>query len=243
MIMPVTLSVITSSFRRRSAQAIGIWAGVAGAGGMLGMFVAAFMFDVATWRWAFLLPIADPTSRDAHAAGGAQHPRARHPPSTWSARCCRRSPWRARAHPRRAGRGWGTRSPSSGSSSASLTALAFVAWGCATRTRCSTCGRSRRGLAAGSLTILLLFAVMFGVLVLFPFFRRCSAGPRCARLWRCCRGIADDADVGARPRLAQRIGSRVTMLIGLAIARPASSPWRSAHRSRAATSRCSLGCC
>ena len=58
MIMPVTLSVITSSFpEEERGQAIGIWAGVAGGGGILGMFVAAFMVDVATWRWAFVLPM------------------------------------------------------------------------------------------------------------------------------------------------------------------------------------------
>ena len=59
MIMPVTLSVITSSFPPADrARAIGIWAGFAGSGGILGLFVSSFMVDVVTWRWLFVLPIS-----------------------------------------------------------------------------------------------------------------------------------------------------------------------------------------
>ncbi|MDO9175717.1 MAG: MFS transporter, partial [Actinomycetota bacterium] len=58
MIMPVTLSIITSSFPPEDkAKAIGIWAGFAGGGSMIAMFVSAFMIDVLTWRWVFLLPL------------------------------------------------------------------------------------------------------------------------------------------------------------------------------------------
>ncbi len=57
MIMPVTLSVITSTFPPEDrARAIGIWAGFAGSGGIIGMFVSAFTVDVLTWRWSFVLP-------------------------------------------------------------------------------------------------------------------------------------------------------------------------------------------
>lgn len=59
MIMPVTLSVITSSFPADTrTQAIGVWSGVAGGGGMLGMLAAALLTDVASWRWLFALPVA-----------------------------------------------------------------------------------------------------------------------------------------------------------------------------------------
>lgn len=59
MIMPVTLSVITSTFPPEDrAQAIGIWTGVAGGGGMIGIFVSAAMVDLVTWRWLFTFPIA-----------------------------------------------------------------------------------------------------------------------------------------------------------------------------------------
>jgi EmrB/QacA subfamily drug resistance transporter len=59
MIMPVTLSVITSTFpASERSQAIGVWSGVAGAGGLLGMFVSAAVIDLANWRWLFALPVA-----------------------------------------------------------------------------------------------------------------------------------------------------------------------------------------
>jgi len=59
MIMPVTLSVITTSFpREQQAKAIGTWAGFAGAGGIIGLFASAAIIDHATWPWVFALPIA-----------------------------------------------------------------------------------------------------------------------------------------------------------------------------------------
>lgn len=59
MVMPVTLSVITTSFpREEQAKAIGTWAGFAGAGGIIGLFVSAGIIDNATWPWIFALPVA-----------------------------------------------------------------------------------------------------------------------------------------------------------------------------------------
>ncbi len=58
MIMPVTLSVITSAFPAdERSKAIGIWTGVAGGGGILGMFLSALLVDVLDWRWLFVLPV------------------------------------------------------------------------------------------------------------------------------------------------------------------------------------------
>ena len=58
MIMPVTLSVITSSFPAdQRARAVGIWSGFAGAGGILGLFVSSFLIDRFTWPWLFALPV------------------------------------------------------------------------------------------------------------------------------------------------------------------------------------------
>ena len=58
MIMPVTLAVITSTFpKEERSKAIGIWTGVAGGGGILGMYLSALLVDVANWRWLFLLPV------------------------------------------------------------------------------------------------------------------------------------------------------------------------------------------
>ena len=58
MIMPVTLSVITTSFpAHERARAIGTWAGVAGAGGILGLFISAAIIDNVTWPWVFSVPV------------------------------------------------------------------------------------------------------------------------------------------------------------------------------------------
>ena len=58
MIMPVTLAVITSTFpEEERAKAIGVWTGVAGGGGILGMFLSAALVDLASWRWLFVLPV------------------------------------------------------------------------------------------------------------------------------------------------------------------------------------------
>ncbi len=58
MIMPVTLSVITSSFPAdQRARAVGIWSGFAGAGGILGLFVSSFLIDQFTWPWLFAMPV------------------------------------------------------------------------------------------------------------------------------------------------------------------------------------------
>lgn len=59
MIMPVTLAVITSSFpAAERSKAIGVWTGVAGGGGILGMYLSAALVDLASWRWLFVLPVA-----------------------------------------------------------------------------------------------------------------------------------------------------------------------------------------
>jgi EmrB/QacA subfamily drug resistance transporter len=58
MVMPVTLSVITTSFpREEQAKAIGTWAGFAGGGAIIGLFVSAAIVDTATWPWVFAMPI------------------------------------------------------------------------------------------------------------------------------------------------------------------------------------------
>ncbi|GAA2584573.1 MFS transporter [Dactylosporangium fulvum] len=59
MIMPATLAVITSTFpNEERSRAIGVWTGVAGGGGILGMYLSAILVDLANWRWLFALPVA-----------------------------------------------------------------------------------------------------------------------------------------------------------------------------------------
>jgi MFS family permease len=93
MIMPVTLSVITSSFPpEQRARAVGIWSGFAGAGGILGLFVASFLIDYFTWPWLFAMPIVIAlfsVVMTLRAVGNSA--RSRPVASTPSGRCC--PPW------------------------------------------------------------------------------------------------------------------------------------------------------
>lgn len=58
MIMPATLSTITSTFPDESrGMAIGVWTGFAGAGGILGLLASAAIVDNANWRWVFAVAI------------------------------------------------------------------------------------------------------------------------------------------------------------------------------------------
>lgn len=58
MIMPATLSVITSSFPVADRdRAVGVWAGFAGAGGILGLIGSAIVVDNFTWPWVFAMPV------------------------------------------------------------------------------------------------------------------------------------------------------------------------------------------
>lgn len=58
MIMPVTLSVITSTFPEEERdRAVGMWAGFAGAGGILGLVASSIVVDNFTWPWVFAAPI------------------------------------------------------------------------------------------------------------------------------------------------------------------------------------------
>ncbi|MFJ9779359.1 MFS transporter [Amycolatopsis sp. NPDC101161] len=78
MIMPATLSIITASFpAQRRGRAIGIWAAVAGVGGLGGLVLAGVLLQHFSWHSVFLGPavlsvvlvaasLTVPTSRDRH---------------------------------------------------------------------------------------------------------------------------------------------------------------------------------
>ena len=78
-VMPVTLSIITTSFPpAERGRAVGVWVGVAGGGAVLGLFVSGFLLEFYAWNSFFGLNVVlallafigtvlvIPPSRDAH---------------------------------------------------------------------------------------------------------------------------------------------------------------------------------
>ncbi|MGB3409775.1 MAG: MFS transporter [Microthrixaceae bacterium] len=225
MIMPVTLSVITTSFpEEERGQAIGIWSGIAGGGAMVGMFVSAAMVDMVTWRWLFVLPIAlvavglvltvrfIPNSAEDH----------EHPfdlaGSILSLLAIGGLVLGIQEGPER---GW-THALSFGSLTVGLiAAAAFIAWELRHPAPLLDIRTfADRRLAAGSATLLTLFAVMSGIfLVLFPFFQAVLG-------WSALHSASAMLPMAAVmmptsalvPKLSAKLGTKPTLLTGMAIA-------------------------
>ncbi|GAB1819038.1 MFS transporter [Herbidospora sp. RD11066] len=222
MIMPVTLAVITSTFpENERSKAIGIWTGVAGGGGILGMYLSAVLVDFASWRWLFVLPVvlvvvaavmalrAIPDSRESAA----------HPfdiiGSLTSVVAVVGVVFFLHEGPVR---GW-TAPPTLLALLIGIVAAAgFVAWELRTGSPLLDVRLFRkRGLASGSVSLLTVFGVQAGIfVVLFPYFQAVVgwtgllstlALMPMALLMMIASGLA--------PRLAAGIGPRSTMAAGI----------------------------
>lgn len=224
MIMPVTLSVITSTFPPADrARAIGIWAGLAGAGGIIGLFVSSFMVDIVTWRWLFILPIGlvvvslfataafVPNSSDV-----SEH-RFDIVGSILSAVAIGGVVLGIHEGPER---GWSDPIALAGLLVGVLAIVGFIMWERRQTDPLLDLSAFRdRGLSSGSSTLLIVFAVMFGIfLVLFPYLQAVVG-------WSALRSAAGLLPMAAMmmptstiaPRIAARFGTRQTMISGVAI--------------------------
>lgn len=224
MIMPVTLSVITSSFPARArARAIGIWAGFAGSGGIIGLFVSSFMVDVVNWRWSFALPavlVVVAASLSVRFVPNSREHR-EHPFDTLgsilSALAIGGLVLGIHEGPEK---GWGHPLTVSGIVIGALALVLFAVWELRHREPLLDITAFRdRGLASGSLTLLIVFAVMFGIfLVLFPYFQAVIG-------WSALRSAVALLPMAVvmmpmsaiAPLVAQRIGTRITMVTGVVV--------------------------
>ncbi|WP_327370396.1 MFS transporter [Streptomyces sp. NBC_01217] len=226
MIMPITLAVITSTFpEEQRGRAIGVWTGVAGGGGILGMFLSALLVDIADWRRLFVLPVVLITVALAMTVKSVPNSRERsaHSFDTVGALVSTVAVvgliFVLQEGPER---GW--------TAPATLTSLAvglvagagFVAWELHRRDASLLDVRlfRERGLAGGSITLLVVFGVQAGIaVVLFPFFQAVLG-------WS---GLLSTAAMmpmavmmmmtsGLAPKLAARISARSTMAVGIALA-------------------------
>lgn len=224
MIMPVTLSVVTSSFPPEDrARAIGVWAGFAGSGGMIGLFVSAAMVDLLTWRWVFALPLvlvavgATMTARFAPNSREHTHHDFDTFGSVLSAIALGGIVLGFHEGPER---GWTDTLTVASLVIAVIALMVFVVWERRHVNPLLDISTFRdRGLASGTVTLTIVFAVMFGIfLVLFPYFQAVVG-------WSALKSAAGMLPMALMmmpmstiaPKIAQRFGSRNTMLTGVVI--------------------------
>ncbi|MBK6855040.1 MAG: MFS transporter [Microthrixaceae bacterium] len=222
MIMPVTLSVITSSFPAdQRARAVGIWSGFAGAGGILGLFVASFLIDYFTWPWLFAMPIGIAAVSIVTTLKAVGNSREVQPGrfdtvgSVLSAVAIGAIVLGIHEGPER---GWSDPLAVAGLV-VGLGALAgFILWELRQEHPLLDIRVfSHRGLAAGSITLLVVFAVMFGVFLVLPQFTQAVLG------YSALKSAASLLPMvvvmmplsAMAPTIAKRIGTRSTLATGL----------------------------
>jgi EmrB/QacA subfamily drug resistance transporter len=225
MIMPVTLAVITSTFpAEERSKAIGVWTGVAGGGGLLGMYLSAVLVDVANWRWLFVLPVAlvvvalvmalrsIPNSLEK-----AEH-RYDAVGSLTSVVAVVGLIYALHEGPVH---GWTEPLTLLSVAIGIVGAIGFVVWELRQVAPLLDLRLFReRGLASGSLSLLTVFGVQAGIfVVLFPYFQAVLgwSGLR-STLALMPMAILMMVASGIAPRIAPRIGSRATMATGIALA-------------------------
>lgn len=224
MIMPVTLSVITSSFPpEQRARAVGIWSGFAGAGGILGLFMASFLIDYFTWPWLFAMPIVIAlfsVVMTLKAVGNSREVQAGRfdtVGSVLSALAIGAIVLGIHEGPER---GW-TDVLALGGLVIGFGALAaFVVWELRqAHPLLDIRVFSHRGLAAGSVTLLVVFAVMFGVFLVLPQFTQAVLG------YSALKSAASLLPMvvvmmplsATAPLIAKRFGTRNTLATGMAL--------------------------
>ncbi|WP_327350697.1 MFS transporter [Streptomyces sp. NBC_01304] len=226
MIMPITLAVITSTFpEEQRGKAIGVWTAVAGGGGILGMFLSALLVDVADWRWLFVLPVAlvlvalgmtlksVPNSRE----------RSAHSFDTVGALVSTVAVigliFVLQEGPER---GWTAPATLISLAVGLIAGIGFVVWELHRRDASLLDVRlfRERGLAGGSVTLLVVFGVQAGIaVVLFPFFQAVLGwSGLLSTVAMMPMAVMMMLASGLAPKMAARVGSRSTMATGIALA-------------------------
>ncbi len=224
MIMPVTLSVITSTFpEEQRARAVGIWAGVAGGGGILGLFFSSFIVDYFTWPWLFTLPVALAvtsfvmTWRYVTAGRELLDGRFDVGGSVLSVLAVGGLVLGIHEGPEK---GWGHWLTIGGLAIGVIATVAFVVWELRQdHPLLDVRVFANRGLTAGSLTLLIVFAVMFGIFLVLMQFLQAVTG---FSALRSAAGLLPMAGVmmplsSAAPLIAKRFGAFRVLLVGVAL--------------------------
>ncbi|MFI0451769.1 MFS transporter [Actinomadura sp. 6N118] len=225
MIMPITLAVITSTFpEEQRGKAIGVWTGVAGGGGVLGMFLSALLVDVADWRWLFVLPVALVVVALALTLKSVPNSRERsaHAFDTVGALASTVAVaglvFVLQEGPER---GWTAPVTLIGLAVGLIATAGFVSWELHRRDAALLDVRlfRERGLSGGSITLVVVFGVQAGIqVVLFPFLQAVlgwSGLLSAAALMPLAVAMILSSNLA--PTMAARIGARPTMAVGIAL--------------------------
>ena len=224
MIMPVTLSVITATFPgEERARAVGVWSGVAGAGGILGLFFSSFVVDYLEWPWLFTLPIALATGafvmtwRFVGAGREFEEGRFDVIGSVLSAVAVGGLVLGIHEGPEK---GWGHWLTITGLVVGAVALVAFVLWELRqSHPLLDVKVFAHRGITAGSLTLVVVFAVMFGLFLVLMQFLQAVTG---FSALRSAAGLLPMAGVmmplsATAPTIAKRFGAYRVLLVGVAI--------------------------
>jgi EmrB/QacA subfamily drug resistance transporter len=224
LIMPVTLSVITAGFPpEQRARAVGIWSGFAGAGGILGLFVSSVIIDNFTWPWLFAMPIgfaAIALVMAVRFVGNSREiPEGRFDTigSVLSAIALGGLVLGIHEGPER---GWTDTLTIAGVVIGAVALAAFVAWELRqSHPLLEIRLFAHRGLAAGTLTLLVVFAVLLGIfLVLTQFLQAVVGFSAVASAAALLPIMAVMMPLSATaPVLAKRVGTRTVLLGGVGI--------------------------
>jgi EmrB/QacA subfamily drug resistance transporter len=224
MIMPVTLAVITSTFpEEERGKGIGAWTAVGGGGGLLGMYLSAVLVDIASWRLLFALPVALVVIAVAMTLRSVPNTRELAPhrfdtlgsvASVFAVLGLVYALHEGPVH------GWSEPPTLAALAMGIAGTVGFIAW---ERRQTAPLLDIRlfqdRRLAAGSLSILTVFGVQAGILVvLFPYLQIVLGWSALhATVGMLPMAVLMMASSVLAPRVAQRAGNRPTMALGVAL--------------------------
>ncbi|MEH3033311.1 MAG: MFS transporter [Aeromicrobium erythreum] len=225
MIMPVTLSVITASFpAAERSRAIGTWTAVAGGGGILGMYLSALLVDVATWRWLFVLPVVLTVVAlvlGLRTVPGSRVPATGRPDVVGALTSVVATLGLTSALHEAPSLGWDAPFVLVALGAATVAGAVFVAWELRVGSPLLDVRHFRaRGLSVGTSSLLVLFGVVGGVsLVLYPFLQVVLGwGGLRSTLGLMPLAVLMMVTSGLAPRVAARLGARLTIAAGLGAA-------------------------
>ncbi len=225
LVMPATLSTITSTFpREQRAQAVGAWAGVAGASAILGLLVSGVLLEQWTWRAVFGLNIAlsavaiAATLRVIPESADPDAPRLDYVGALLTVAGLGAAVYSIIEAPTE---GWGSARTLIGLGVGLLVLAGFVGWEL-TRTNPLVDPRlfGHRAFTAGTLSITLQFFAFFGFIFLVLQYLQLvrGDGPLVAALSLIPMALAMmPAARGAAPRLMTHVGAMRACVLGLVL--------------------------